>query len=45
MKEKPVIPPALTKGDKVAVISPSGVVSEEAVLAAVKVIESWGLAG
>lgn len=43
MKEKPVIPPALKKGDKVAVISPSGVVSEEAVLAAVKVIESWGL--
>jgi len=43
MKENPVIPPPLMKGDKVAVISPSGVVSQETVVQAVRVVESWGL--
>jgi muramoyltetrapeptide carboxypeptidase len=43
MKEKPVLPPFLRRGDKVAIVSPSGVVRQEAVLSAIKVIEAWGL--
>jgi len=43
MKETPIIPPYLTPGDRVAVVSPSGVVDPEAVKSAVKIIESWGL--
>ncbi|MFO7574741.1 MAG: LD-carboxypeptidase [Bacteroidales bacterium] len=43
MKETPIIPPYLTPGDRVAVVSPSGVVDPLAVKSAVKVIESWGL--
>jgi muramoyltetrapeptide carboxypeptidase len=43
MKEKPIIPPYLTSGDRVAVVSPSGVVDPLAVKSAVKIIESWGL--
>jgi muramoyltetrapeptide carboxypeptidase len=43
MKEKPVIPPFLRRGDKVAIVSPSGVVSREAVQSAISVIEAWGL--
>lgn len=43
MKEKPIVPPFLSKGDRVAVVSPSGVVDPLAVKSAVKVIESWGL--
>ena len=43
MKAKIVQPPFLKKGDLVAIISPSGVISEEVIPGAVGVIESWGL--
>ncbi len=42
-KEKPIIPQFLRPGDRVAVVSPSGVVDAGAVKSAVKKIESWGL--
>ncbi len=43
MIKRIIIPPPLKPGDKVAVIAPSGVVNEEAVRAALPVIESWQL--
>ena len=43
MTEKPIIPPYLRQGDRVAVVSPSGVVDAKAVENAIKIIESWGL--
>lgn len=36
-------PPFLKPGDKVSIVSPSGVVEREPVLHAVRLIESWGL--
>ncbi len=38
-----IIPPFLKAGDNVAVISPSGIVNEAALLAGTEVIRSWGL--
>ena len=43
MKEKLIQPPFLKPKDKVAIISPSGVVDQEKVLNAILVIEAWGL--
>jgi muramoyltetrapeptide carboxypeptidase len=43
MKETPIIPPYLSAGDKVAIVSPSGVVEPGPVQAAKSIIEGWGL--
>ncbi|MBE0674660.1 MAG: LD-carboxypeptidase, partial [Bacteroidales bacterium] len=43
MKNDSIIPPILRKGDKVAVISPSGMAEPEAVQRGIAVIEGWGL--
>ena len=43
MKAKIIQPPFLKQGDLVAIISPSGVINEEVIPGAVRVIESWGL--
>lgn len=43
MIDKIVQPPFLKPGEKIAIISPSGVIEECKVLKAVPVIESWGL--
>jgi muramoyltetrapeptide carboxypeptidase len=43
MREKPVIPPFLREGDKVAIVSPSGVAGREVTERGIKVIEGWGL--
>ncbi len=38
-----VLPQFLQKGDKVAIISPSGIVNREPIMAAVTILENWGL--
>jgi len=43
MKNNCIIPPILRKGDKVAVVSPSGMAEPEAVRRGVALIEGWGL--
>jgi muramoyltetrapeptide carboxypeptidase len=43
MKQKIIQPPFLVNGDKIAIISPSGVIDEDKVLKAIPVIQAWGL--
>ncbi|MDX9928490.1 MAG: LD-carboxypeptidase [Bacteroidales bacterium] len=43
MIEETVMPPFLKRGDKVAVVSPSGVAEPEPVMKAMGIIEGWGL--
>jgi muramoyltetrapeptide carboxypeptidase len=43
MKNKIIQPPYLEPGDKVAIISPSGVIEAEKVLKAISIIEEWNL--
>ena len=43
MKKKMIKPPALKKGDRVAVVAPAGLVERDVIEPAISTLESWGL--